>query len=94
MAATQVVIKYNLTLDEIENISCVTRNKGQIPYKNLADVPYENVEAKYIMLRMIPDGGSIKGVGVRGKPYTTQRFGHDGMSIERSDTYAIYTVEV
>ena len=88
MVGPKVVIKYNEVLDKIENISCVTRNKGQIPYKNLADVPYENVEAKYIMLRMIPDGGSIKGVGVRGKQHKRVK-GRDG-----SDTYVIYTIEV
>ena len=93
MAATQVVVKYNVTLDKIENISCVTRNKGQIPYKNLADVPYENVEAKYIMLRMLPDGGSIKGVGTRGKPIMGQFWESDGTT-RGARNYTMYIIEV
>ena len=83
-----VEIKYNITSDEIETICCIAQGERSMFYSALASVPYENVEAKYIMLRMIPDGGSIKGVGVSGKQHKRVRWGDGG------DTYVIYTIEV
>ena len=88
-----VEIKYNETSDEIVSICCIIQGERTMFYSTLASVPYENVEAKYVMLRMIPDGGSIKGVGVKGKPFMGQFWESDGTT-KGVKNYIMYSIEV
>jgi len=86
-----ITVRHNETLDRVDLIRGYTIEGGKrkkVIYRTLADLPYENIEAKYLMLRMISDGMSIKGVGSRGRQNVAYKNGRE------LRTYTNYFVEV